>query len=57
MAIKSPVPAQIESVKYLEQVAKKLQGNFYVMGHSKGGNLPVLAYKPAPAKTPTNKEE
>lgn len=37
------VLAQNSARKYLERMANELSGNFYVMGHSKGGNLAVYA--------------
>lgn len=43
MAFMSPVPAQIQSVDYLNTVARRLQGDICVGGHSKGGNLAVYA--------------
>ena len=41
MAFLSPVPGQELAVKYLNVVTERLQGKFYVGGHSKGGNLAV----------------
>lgn len=43
MAFQTPVPGQRYAVEYLEVVAKKLSGDFYVGGHSKGGNFAVYA--------------
>lgn len=43
MAFLSPVPGQELAVKYLSVVTERLQGKFYVGGHSKGGNLAVYA--------------
>lgn len=43
MAYLCPVPAQEHSAKYLNMVAGKLRGSFYVGGHSKGGNLAVYS--------------
>ena len=43
MSFTDLVPAQIDSVKYLEYVAKKLKGKIRIGGHSKGGNLAVYA--------------
>lgn len=43
MAFLSPVPGQELAVKYLNMVTEKMSGNFYVGGHSKGGNLAVYA--------------
>ncbi len=35
----SPVPCQLSAVAYLEDIANKTPHPFYVVGHSKGGNL------------------
>jgi len=43
MAFLSPVPGQEFSVGYLNAVAERIQGPFYLGGHSKGGNLAVYA--------------
>lgn len=43
LAFSEPVPGQRMSVSYLEQAAQMISGNFYVGGHSKGGNLAVYA--------------
>lgn len=43
LAFSEPVPGQIMSVAYLEQTAESIVGNFYVGGHSKGGNLAVYS--------------
>lgn len=43
MAFLSPVPGQAYSVEYLNRVAEKFEGAFYVGGHSKGGNLAVYS--------------
>lgn len=43
MSYISHVPAQIDAKKYLNNVSKKLKGDYYVTGHSKGGNLAVYA--------------
>ncbi|MBQ9783172.1 MAG: DUF2974 domain-containing protein [Clostridia bacterium] len=43
MSFMHPVPAQLVAVRYLEQAAATLEGDFYVGGHSKGGNLAVYA--------------
>lgn len=39
----SPVPSQLSAVTYLEEVAKKIQGDMILVGHSKGGNLAVYS--------------
>lgn len=41
LAFSEPVPGQKHSVRYLEQAARTFAGDFYVGGHSKGGNLAV----------------
>lgn len=43
MAFLSPVPGQEMSVDYLNTVADRIRGDFYVGGHSKGGNLAVYS--------------
>ncbi len=43
MSFSELVPSQIDSVKYLEDVAKKYKNKLRVGGHSKGGNLAVYA--------------
>lgn len=43
LAFSKPVPGQLRSVKYLNYVAGQFSGNFYVGGHSKGGNFAVYA--------------
>lgn len=43
MAYTYSVPAQIEAVKYLEEVMENIEGDFLVGGHSKGGNLAVYS--------------
>lgn len=43
MCFKTPVPSQIDSVVYLEQIAAAANTKLWVGGHSKGGNLAVYA--------------
>lgn len=43
LAYLTHVPAQRDSLKYLKKVMSKLEGTYYVGGHSKGGNLAVYA--------------
>ena len=43
LAIMDEVPAQKDAIQYLELAASSLKGNFYVGGHSKGGNLAIYA--------------
>lgn len=44
MALLDTIPAQELSKKYVEKIAKKLKGNFYISGHSKGGNLSYYSF-------------
>ena len=39
----SGTASQVAAVAYLEEVSKIIDGNFYVGGHSKGGNLAIYA--------------
>ncbi len=43
MAYTLPVPSQKEALNYTEKVTKLIPRNFYIGGHSKGGNLAVYA--------------
>jgi hypothetical protein len=43
MSFSDVVPAQLEAVSYLEEMARQLRGPLQVGGHSKGGNLAVYA--------------
>ena len=43
LAFSEPVPGQRMSVEYLECAAESIEGDFYVGGHSKGGNLAIYA--------------
>lgn len=43
MAFTSPIPAQEESVRYLNSVASKIDHKLILGGHSKGGNLAVYS--------------
>lgn len=43
LAFSKPLPSQYLAVKYMEQAADFVGGNFYTGGHSKGGNLAVYA--------------
>lgn len=43
LAFSEPVRGQHMSVDYLERVAHRIKGDFYVGGHSKGGNLATYA--------------
>ncbi len=40
---KDAVPSQLKAVEYVEKRAATLKGNFYVGGHSKGGNMAVYS--------------
>lgn len=43
MSFMQPVPAQRAAVAYLNEMAERTEGELYVGGHSKGGNLAVYA--------------
>ncbi len=43
MSFMQPVPSQRKAVEYVEAIAPHLSGDFYLGGHSKGGNLAVYA--------------
>ena len=43
MTYQNEIPGQKEAVKYVNKIAKKYDGKFYIAGHSKGGNLAVYA--------------
>lgn len=43
MAFRGSIPSQDYSVIYVTQIADRVDGPFYVGGHSKGGNLAVYA--------------
>ncbi len=43
MSFMQPVPAQLKAVEYVERIAPHLKSDFYLGGHSKGGNLAVYA--------------
>lgn len=43
MIYKFPVPAHKMALRYLANAAERIAGDFYVGGHSKGGNLAVYA--------------
>ena len=43
MSFKEPVTGQRLSAMYLQQVSELLEGNYIVLGHSKGGNFAVYA--------------
>lgn len=44
MSFKSPVPAQLEAVDYLQGALKGNNKRVHLGGHSKGGNLAIYAY-------------
>ncbi|MFA6754997.1 MAG: Mbeg1-like protein [Bacilli bacterium] len=44
LAISDSIPAQIDAEKYLEKIAKKVKGDLYIIGHSKGGNLAYYSF-------------
>ena len=43
LSFMSPIPAQTEAVKYLEDISTTFDGKIRLGGHSKGGNLAVYA--------------
>ncbi len=43
MSYLDEIPAQADAVAYLNEVASRTEGEIYVGGHSKGGNLAVYA--------------
>jgi hypothetical protein len=43
MSLDGPIPSQLEAVRYLETVRRKVRGSLMVGGHSKGGNLASYA--------------
>ena len=43
MAFETGVPSQVSAVSYLERVAPTIEGDIYLGGHSKGGNLAAYA--------------
>ncbi len=49
LSIMEEIPGEKEAVKYLKDVSKVLDGNFYVGGHSKGGLNAIYASSAAPA--------
>ena len=50
MAFMAPVPSQLMSADYLSRAAERLEGPFFVCGHSKGGNLAVYSAVCSPAE-------
>lgn len=43
MSFMDEIPSQKQAVEYVNSVVQKLEGGFYLGGHSKGGNLAVYA--------------
>ena len=43
LALNKPIMGQMLSVKYINDVASRFRGSFYIGGHSKGGNLAVYS--------------
>lgn len=43
LALNKPVLGQTLSVKYINDISKRFYGNFYIAGHSKGGNLAIYS--------------
>lgn len=44
MAFHDTIPSQKSALAYVKEVTSKLKGNFYIGGHSKGGNLAFYAH-------------
>jgi len=51
MCFNDVVPAQLEAVKYLEEISGRIKGPLQIGGHSKGGNLAVYAASHCGEKT------
>lgn len=49
LSFMSPIPAQTEALKYLEDMSAEFEGDIRIGGHSKGGNLAVYAATKADA--------
>ena len=49
LSIMDEIPGEKEAVKYLKDISKVLDGDFYVGGHSKGGLNAIYASSAAPA--------
>jgi predicted esterase len=43
MSFSEVIPAQREALEYLKNMAKRTEGNIWLGGHSKGGNLAIYA--------------
>ena len=43
MSFMLPIPAQLEALEYVSEVADTFDGSIYIGGHSKGGNLAVFS--------------
>lgn len=43
MSFTCPVPSQLKAIDYLNKIMNTYEGNFIVLGHSKGGNLAVYS--------------
>ena len=43
MAFVSPIPSQLEGVKYVNTVSKLIPHKLFISGHSKGGNIAVYS--------------
>ena len=50
IAYRDSIPGQEEAIHYLNTITKLFQGNFYVGGHSKGGNLAIYSCLNMPKK-------
>lgn len=43
MTLQAVVPSQLEAVRYVDELLSQIEGDIYVGGHSKGGNLAIYA--------------
>ena len=43
MSFITPVPSQLEGIDYINKVSKLISCEFYIGGHSKGGNIAIYA--------------
>ncbi len=43
LAVDDPIPSQREAIAYLNRLAVRFDGDLWLIGHSKGGNLAVYA--------------
>lgn len=44
LAYSFPIPSQVAALHYIRFITEKFDDNFYIGGHSKGGNLALFSY-------------